>query len=137
MIKFLFKLKTIFHVFNVFLIFLYIYAGSFLGCFIYSDCDFDPQITGNFFISPNFSISSNHFYLFIIFSILSIFAYKNDSRINILLLYLIFLSIFLEVLHLIIPVRAFELSDLCGNLFGVFIIILIYKILYKYGKSKK
>ena len=131
MIKFLFKLKTIFHTSNISLIFLYIYPGSFLGCFVYNDCDFDPQITRDFFIS------SNHLYAFIILSTLGIYAYKNDARINILILYLFFLSIFLELLHILIPVRAFELSDLFGNLFGVFIVVLIYKILNKYEKFKK
>jgi glycopeptide antibiotics resistance protein len=131
MIKFLFKLKTIFHVSNIFLIFLFTYPGSFLGCFAYNDCNFDPRITRDFFIS------SNHLYAFIILSTLGIFAYKNDSKINILISYLFFLSIFLELLHFVIPVRAFELRDLFGNLFGVFLVVLIYKILKKYEKFKK
>ena len=131
MIKFLFKLKTIFHTSNIFLVFLYIYPGSFLGCFLYNDCNFDPQITRDFFIS------SNHLYAFIVLSSLGILAYKNDSKLNNIILYLFFLSIFLELLHFIIPVRAFQLSDLFGNLFGVFIVVLIYKILNKYEKFKK
>ena len=131
MIKFLFKLKTIFHITNILLIFLYIYPGSFLGCFAYNDCDFDPQITRDFFIS------SNHLYAFIILSTLGILAYKNNFKINIMILYLFFLSIFLELLHFIIPVRAFQLSDLFGNLFGVLLTIIIYKILSKYEKFQK
>ena len=131
MIKFLFKVKTIFHISNIFLIFLYIYPGSFLGCFVYNDCNFDPQITRDFFIS------SNHLYAFIVLSSLGILAYKNDSKLNNIILYLFFLSIFLELLHLIIPVRAFELSDLFGNLLGVLLIVLIYKTLSIYEKFKK
>ena len=131
MIKFLFKLKTIFHISNIFLIFLYTYPGSFLGCFIYNDCNFDPQITKDFFIS------SNHLYAFIILSTLGILAYRNNSKIKIIILYLLFLSIFLELLHFIIPVRAFQISDLFGNLFGVLSIAIIYKILSIYEKFKK
>ena len=131
MIKFLFKVKTIFHISNIFLIFLYIYPGSFLGCFVYNDCKFDPQITRDFFIS------SNHLYAFIVLSILGILAYRNDSKINIVILYLFFLSIFLELLHFIIPVRSFQLIDLFGNLFGVLLVVLIHKILPIYEKFKK
>ena len=131
MIKFLFKLKTIFHISNIFLIFLYTYPGSFLGCFIYNDCNFDPQITRDFFIS------SNHLYAFIILSTLGILAYRDNSKINIIILYLFFLSIFLELLHFIIPVRTFQISDLFGNLFGVLSITIIYKILSIYEKFKK
>ena len=131
MIKFLFRLKTIFHISNISLIFFSIYPGSFLGCFVYKDCNFDPQITRDFFIS------SNHLYAFIVLSILGILAYRNDSKINIVILYLFFLSIFLELLHFIIPVRSFELIDLFGNLFGVLLVVLIYKILPIYEKFKK
>jgi len=131
MIKLLFKLKTIFHISNIILVFLFIYPGSFLGCFVYNDCNFEPQITRDFFIS------SNHLYAFIVLSSLGILAYKNDSKLNNIILYLFFLSIFLELLHLIIPVRAFELSDLFGNLLGVLLIVLIYKTLSIYEKFKK
>ena len=131
MIKFLFKLKTIFHISNISLVFLYTYPGSFLGCFVYNNCNFDPQITRAFFIS------SNHLYAFIVLSILGILAYRNDSKINIVILYLFFLSIFLELLHFIIPVRSFELIDLFGNLLGVLLVVLIHKILLIYEKFKK
>tara|TARA_B110000495_G_C22503375_1_gene308652 strand:- start:142 stop:474 length:333 start_codon:yes stop_codon:yes gene_type:complete len=110
---------------------LYTYPGSFLGCFVYNNCNFDPQITRDFFIS------SNHLYAFIVLSILGILAYRNDSKINIVILYLFFLSIFLELLHFIIPVRSFELIDLFGNLFGVLLVVLIHKILPIYEKFKK
>jgi glycopeptide antibiotics resistance protein len=45
--------------------------------------------------------------------------------------YLFFLSIILEVFHLLIPVRGFELADVIGNLLGVFIILITYKIFKK------
>ena len=131
MIKFLFRLKTIFHISNISLIFLSTYPGSFLGCFVYNDCDFDPQITRDFFIS------SNHLYAFMIISTLGILAYRDNSKINIIILYLFFLSIFLELLHFIIPVRSFELIDLFGNLFGVLLTVMTYKILSIYEKFKK
>ena len=39
-----------------------------------------------------------------------------------------FISIFLELFHLIIPNRGFEFSDLFGNIMGVSIIYLYYQI---------
>ena len=41
-------------------------------------------------------------------------------------LYLIFLSIVLEILHYFIPERSFEFSDLFGNFFGVILIIILF-----------
>ena len=59
-------------------------------------------------------------------------AYKNTKRIKFLILYLFLLSIILELFHLIIPNRAFEISDLFGNIAGVIFIIIIYKVKSKY-----
>ena len=38
------------------------------------------------------------------------------------------LSIILELFHLIIPNRGFEISDLFGNIVGVIFVIIIYKV---------
>jgi len=50
-------------------------------------------------------------YFFFIFFI-GLFTYKNSNKLNFLNLYLILLSIILEILHVFIPLRGFELSDL-------------------------
>ena len=47
-------------------------------------------------------------------------------------IYLILLSIVLEISHLIVPERSFQWSDLFGNLLGVFLVILIKKLINKY-----
>ena len=111
---------------NLILIIFYLYPGSIFGCFLYNDCSLQPQITRDFIIS------SNHFYVFTILSISGIMAYKNTKRIKFLILYLFLLSIILELFHLIIPNRAFEISDLFGNIAGVIFIIIIYKVKSKY-----
>ena len=126
MFKFLFNFKATFHIANIFLIILYTYPGSFIGCYLYQDCNVEPQIT------KNFLISSNHFYAFIILTFLALLAYKKSYKIKYVIFYLLFLSIFLEILHLIIPVRYFELSDLFGNLIGVLIVISIRQLLKRY-----
>ena len=115
-----------FHAINLILIIFYLYPGSLLGFFLYNDSSIQPQITGDFLIS------SNHFYIFIILSITGIIAYDKTKKINILIRYLFLLSIFLEFFHIIIPNRSFELSDLFGNIIGVVIIIIIYRVRNKY-----
>ena len=52
-----------------------------------------------------------------------------------LAIYLIVISIFLEVFHNFIPERSFEYSDLFGNLIGVIIIIIFFNLIKKYENS--
>ena len=116
-------LKQFFYLSNVVLFIFYLYPGSIFGCFIYSDCKIQPQLTRDFLVS------SNHVYVFFIISILGLIAFKHKLK-NIFI-YLICISISLEILHLIIPERGFELGDLFGNIIGVFISFLVFKIIYK------
>ena len=116
-----------FHTINLILIIFYLYPGSLLGFFLYNDISTQPQITRDFLIS------SNHFYAFTILSTAGIVAYNKSNKINILIKYLVLLSILLEFLHTIIPSRHFELSDLFGNFLGVIFIIISYKIKNKYA----
>ena len=111
-----------FHAINLIMIIFYLYPGSILGYFLYNDISLQPQITRNFLIS------SNHFYIFIILSTFGIWAYKNTKKIKFLISYLFLLSIILELFHLIIPNREFELSDLFGNIIGIIFIMIIYKV---------
>ena len=116
-----------FHTINLILIIFYLYPGSLLGFFLYNDSSVQPQITRDFLIS------SNHFYAFIILSIAGIMAYNKSNKIDILIKYLVLLSIFLEFFHIIIPNRNFEFSDLFGNFLGGVLIIISYKIKNKYA----
>ena len=114
---------------NTILIIFYLFPGSILGCFLYNDCYIQPQITRDFIIS------SNHFYAFVLLSSLGVFSFHNTKKINFLSVYLFLLSIFLELFHIIIPNRGFEMSDLFGNIVGVILVILIYKIVIRYVKT--
>ena len=124
MINFFSKNKFIFYLFNIVLIILYLFPGSLLGCYLYDNCQSQPQIT------QDFLISSNHLYAFFLLSITGFFTYKNSNRLNLLNIYLVLLSIVLEILHIFIPERSFEFPDLFGNLFGVLILV-ITQLLYK------
>ena len=116
-------LKQFFYLSNVVLFIFYLYPGSILGCLIYNDCKFQPQLTRDFLVS------SNHVYVFFIISILGLIAFKHKLKNT--FIYLICISIILEILHLIIPERGFELGDLFGNIIGVLISFLVFKIIYK------
>ena len=131
MIIFFSKFKIIFYFLNVILIFLYLFPGSLLGIIIYDNKKIQPQLT------PDFFISSNHFYVFTLISIIGFLSFIKKKHIRLLTIYLILLSIILETFHLIIPERSFEWSDLLGNLFGVFIVITSNILIKKYGYFKK
>jgi len=131
MIKIFFKFKIIFYFVNFCLVFLYLFPGSLLGMILYGNKKIQPQIT------PDFYISSNHFYVFALISIIGFLSFIKNKEINYLIAYLVFLSIILEIFHLFIPERSFQWSDLFGNLVGVLIVIFIKILIYRYGTHKK
>ena len=126
-LKFFFKIG--FYFANIVLMIFYLYPGSILGCFFYNDCYIQPQIT------QDFVVSANHVYAFILLTSLGLFSFHNTKKINFLIFYLFLLSIILELFHIIIPNRGFEMSDLFGNIVGVILVILIYKIVIRYVKT--
>ena len=119
--------KTIFHISNILLIVMYLFPGSILGWLLYGNIQKQPQITSDFIFS------SNHIYSFFILSILGLLSHYGKN-IKILFSYLFFISIFLELLHHVIPQRSFEYKDLFGNFFGVLIVFLLFNF-YKFFKK--
>ena len=130
MINFFSKYKLIFYISNFILLVLYLFPGSLIGCLLYNDCQLQPQLT------KDFLVSANHLYAFVLLSTIGIFTYRNSDRFNFMLSYLILLSIILEILHILIPVRSFEFPDLFGNLLGVAIVLMINYLYKKYENSK-
>jgi len=123
-------MKYIFHTTNILLIVFYLFPGSILGCFLYNDCKMQPQLT------PDFIVSSNHVYVFTIISLLGFVTYSKDKFFKIIIAYFFFIAVFLELAHIIIPERSFEVKDLGGNIFGVvvsLVIFLIFKLRKKNG----
>ena len=116
-------LKITFHFLNIITIFLYLFPGSIVGWVYYKDLTKQPQLTDDFI-----SISSNHFYAFFVLSITGILSYSKHKKFNLLIKYLLLLSVILELSHLLIPQRSFQLDDLFGNILGVVVTIVIYKI---------
>ena len=115
--------KIIFHFLNIIIIFLYLFPGSILGWLFYRNLKKQPQLTDDFI-----NISSSHFYTFFVLSIIGILSYSKHKKFNLLIKYLLLLSVILELSHLLIPQRSSELGDLFGNILGVMVAIIIYKI---------
>ena len=130
MINFFSKYKFIFYLSNFILLVLYLFPGSLLGCYLYNDCQLQPQLT------KDFLVSTNHLYAFSLLSVIGLFTYNNSNKLNLLNIYLVLLSIILEISHLFIPERGFELSDLFGNLLGVSIVLTINFFYRKYENYK-
>ena len=118
----MYKTKILFNIINTIFIVLYVYPGSILGFLIYGDFSKQPQITRDFL-----SISSNHLYSFFVLSLVGLISYYKSNKI-LILNYLILGSIILEVLHLVIPNRSFQYSDLFGNIIGVLMSIFLFSI---------
>ena len=118
-------LRILFHILTLLLIILSLYPGSILGFLLYGDSRLQPQITKDFLY-----ISSQHLYVYGLISSLGFFSYLRDKKFKLVVIYLFFLSIILEVSHLVISERSFQTSDLAGNILGVliaYIVVLIYK----------
>ena len=131
MFKFFFPyLKILFYIANIVLITLYVFPGSILGWFLFDNAGLQPQITRDFIVS------TNHVYAFTALSILGYISYKNQ-KLNFLFIYLLLISVFLEILHIIIPNRGFEFTDLFGNISGVLIVYFFHQMYNYFLQFKK
>tara|TARA_B100000287_G_scaffold95607_1_gene87812 strand:- start:329 stop:706 length:378 start_codon:yes stop_codon:yes gene_type:complete len=116
-------LRISFHTINLLLIIFYLFPGQIFGCLFYKDCNIQPALTNDFIIS------SNHFFAFLFLGIISFYSFSN--QLNKIIIYTFSISIFLELSHLYIPKRTFEINDLFGNIIGIIISLIIYSILKK------
>ena len=118
------KFKLIFYLLNLILISFYLLPPSIINIFFYNDLYFYSQI------NAEFKVSANHIYVFIVFSFVGFLTYVKLNHLIFLSIYLISISVILELTHLLIPYRGFELADLFGNIIGV-LIGLIISFFYK------
>ena len=111
------------------LLILYLFPGSLLGYFFYDDFERQPD-----FIPNPIGTSINHSLAFFYLSILGLLSYKTSF--NQTAIFLLVLSIVLELSHLIIPNRSFQSLDLFANLLGTLLAIVII-FFYKRLKNGK
>ena len=116
-------LKYIFHISVLILIVISLYPGSIIGYLFFGSWDQQPNIIKN-----PFGTAINHFFYYICVSLLGFFLYLREKNFKKLVLGMFLLSIILEILHFIIPNRAFQISDIIGNILGVTVSYYIIKI---------
>ena len=122
-------LKSIFHISVLFLIIISLCPGSLIGFLLYSDWGQQPNLIEN-----PFGTTINHFIGYFFIGILGFSIYLRNDNFNKVVFGLFVLSIILEVLHAIIPNRAFQIGDLLGNILGVllaYFLVKIYELLSK------
>ena len=111
----------------VVLFIIYLFPGSLIGYFLYGDMSKQPSLVNN-----PIGTSINHFFYFTYLTFLGLIYNLNRKKFINSFLFLFVLSFFLELLHIFIPNRAFELYDLLSNSMGVLIIFFLYKLIRKF-----
>ena len=102
------------------LLVLYLFPGSLIGYFLYGDFSKQPDMIPN-----PMGTSINHALAFFYLSILGLISYMKEAGFNQTIIFLIVLSLLLELSHLIIPNRSFQSLDLFANLLGTLLAIVI------------
>ena len=113
------------------LLILYLFPGSLIGYFLYRDFGQQPDMIPN-----PMGTSINHALAFFFLTTIGLISYLREESFKKTLIFLIGLSLLLEISHLFIPNRSFQSLDLFANLLGTFlaiVIIFLYKK-FKYGK---
>ena len=122
-------IRFIFYLSTIALLILYLFPGSLIGYFLYADLGKQPNL-----ISNSIGTSINHLIYFVYLSIIGLCGYLRNDYFKRIFIFLLFLSIILEILHLIIPNRSFQYLDLIANFSGV---LLGYYMIVLYKKWKK
>jgi VanZ family protein len=116
-------LKYIFYLSILFLIVFSLYPGSLIGYWLYGDMSKELYLVENLI-----GTSINHFAYYLYVSLLGFYLHIKTEKFKIVVLGILSLSIILEILQIIIPIRAFELIDLLANVLGVLFAYFIVKI---------
>jgi VanZ family protein len=122
-------IKYLYYFSLIALFILYLFPGSLIGYLFYGDFGKQPDLIPN-----PIGTSINHALAFLYLSILGLISYMRDKSFNQTSIFLIFLSIILELSHYFIPNRSFEFLDLFANLLGSLLAILIIIFYKKYQK---
>jgi len=117
------SLKFVFYTSLLFLTIISLWPGSLFGLFFYGDLERELNLVKN-----PYGSSINHFIYYIYVSLLGFFVYMKDKKFKKLVSGLFILSIIFELIHLIIPKRAFEIHDLLFNICGVAVAYFVINI---------
>ena len=122
-------IKYLYYFSLIALFILYLFPGSLIGYFLYEDLGKQPDL-----ISNPIGTSINHALAFLYLSMLGLISYMRNKNYNQFCIFLVSLSIILELSHYFIPNRSFEFLDLFGNLIGTLIAMIV---IISYKKYKK
>ena len=117
-------LEYIYYFSLVILFIIYLFPGSLIGYFLYGNLGQQPNLIPN-----PIGTSINHLIFFSYITILALIIRPKVKNILTDYKIILFISFILEILHFIIPNRAFEFYDLIANMLGVLIIIFIKRFL--------
>ena len=121
----IFKLLEYLYYFSLaILLILYLFPGSLIGYLLYGNLGQQPDLIPN-----PIGTSINHLIFFSYITLLALMLRSRTKNILTNFKTLIILSIIVELLHVVIPNRAFETYDLIANVLGVVIILILKKML--------
>ena len=121
----IFKLLEYLYYFSLaILLILYLFPGSLIGYLLYGNLGQQPDLIPN-----PIGTSINHLIFFSYITILALMLRSRTKNILTNFKTLLILSVILELLHVVVPNRAFETYDLIANVLGVVIILILQKIL--------
>ena len=122
----LYSFKYLFYFSLIVLLILYLFPGSLIGYILYGNFGKQPDL-----ISNPIGTSINHLIFFFYVSIIGFIFRINQKTFLNSFSFLFLVSVTLELLHYLIPNRAFELNDLYANSLGVLLAYLIFKFFKK------
>ena len=122
-------IKYLYYFSLITLFILYLFPGSLIGYLFYGDFGKQPDLIPN-----PIGTSINHALAFFYLSILGLISCMRDKSFNQTAIFLISLSIILELSHYFISNRSFEFLDLFANLIGTLLAIFIIVFYKKYKK---
>jgi len=116
-------IKYLYYLSIVVLLIIYLFPGSIIGYFLYGDMSKQLSLVSN-----PIGTSINHFFYFSYLTFLGLIYNLGERKFINSFFFLFILSLSLELLHLFIPNRAFELNDLLANIAGVIGIFFLFKL---------
>ena len=119
-------LKYLYNLSLIILLILYLFPGSLIGYFLYGNLGQQPNLIAN-----PIGTSINHLIFFSYITVLATIIRRKVKNIFTSYKVILFISCILEILHLIVPNRAFELNDLFANSFGVILAFFIFNLVKK------
>ena len=123
----IFKLLEYLYYFSLVILFiLYLFPGSLIGYFLYGNLAQQPDLIPN-----PIGTSINHLISFLFLGFLAFTVRVKEKKFINSFQFLLFTSILLEILHLLIPNRAFEYYDLFANCMGVTLTYLLIQTILK------